>query len=86
MANKDGRELARANEARVLKSLLKFGWLRTRDIAALHWVKTRARQAEGFSIDAITVEASAMRMAQRTHGLGCDGTTRCYPRKPWTEA
>ena len=38
MANTDGRVAARDNELRVLRALHRFGWLRTRDIAALVWL------------------------------------------------
>lgn len=63
---RDGRELARQNELRVMKALHKFGWLRTRDIAALLWMKSRAKLLSDFMPTPIVVSASAMRMAQRT--------------------
>ncbi len=66
MATKDGREIARDNEVRLLKSLHKFGWLRARDLAALHWMPSRTGRGPGFVIEAITISPSALRMAQRT--------------------
>lgn len=66
MAKRDGREIALANEERVLKSLFKFGWLRTRDIAALHWMPRMKREALGFEPVQVAVLPTARRMAQRT--------------------
>jgi len=63
---RDGREIARQNELRVMKALHKFGWLRTRDVAALLWMKSRAKPLGDFVPTPIVVTASAMRMAQRT--------------------
>lgn len=66
MKARDGREVARANELRVLKSLHKYAWLRTRDIAALHWLPTRRAGQNGLELNPVHVGVSAMRMAQRT--------------------
>ncbi|MBW8371491.1 MAG: replication-relaxation family protein [Thiobacillus sp.] len=66
MAKRDGREIALANEERVLKSLFKFGWLRTRDIAALHWMPKMKREGLGFEPVQVAVSPTARRMAQRT--------------------
>lgn len=67
MANKDGREIARTHEQRVLKSLHKYGWLRTRDLAVLIWMHANSRpKSTGFIPRPIVVEQSAWRMAQRT--------------------
>lgn len=66
MANRDGRDVARANELRVLKALHKHGWLRTRDLAALLWSKTGAKRSQGFVPQPIVVTSSALCMAQRT--------------------
>jgi hypothetical protein len=63
---RDGREVARQNELRVLKALHKYGWLRTRDLAALLWIKTKAKSQGDFVPTPIVVAASGMRMAQRT--------------------
>ena len=63
---RDGREIARQNELRVMKALHKFGWLRTRDVAVLLWMKSRAKPLGDFVPTPIVVTASAMRMAQRT--------------------
>jgi hypothetical protein len=37
MGNKDGRQIAKENEIRVLRALHRFGWLHTRDLAGLCW-------------------------------------------------
>lgn len=66
MAKRDGREIALANDERVLKSLFKFGWLRTRDLAALHWMPRVKRKGTGFEPIQIEVSPTARRMAQRT--------------------
>lgn len=66
MAKRDGREIARGNDERVLKSLFKFGWLRTRDVAALHWMPRVKRKGTGFEPIQIEVSPTARRMAQRT--------------------
>ncbi len=63
---KDGREIARTYEQRVLKALHKFGWLRTRDLAALIWMRGGKPKPTGFVPEPIVVEPSAWRMAQRT--------------------
>lgn len=62
---RDGREMARQNELRVLKALHKFGWLRTRDLAAMLWMPNM-RRVGNFQPTAIEVSISALRMAQRT--------------------
>lgn len=66
MAKKDGRAIALDNEVRMLKSLHKYGWLRARDLAVLHWMAPWARRSLGFVIEQLTIEPSALRMAQRT--------------------
>lgn len=67
MTTKDGREIARTYEQRVLKALHKYGWLRTRDLAALIWMRASSRpRSGGFIPEPIVVEPSAWRMAQRT--------------------
>jgi hypothetical protein len=66
MANKDGRAVARENELRVLRALHRFGWLRTRDLAALvwqHWAKNPTGEPN-LAPSALT--AAGLRMAQRT--------------------
>lgn len=65
MTQPDGREIARQNEQRALKALHKFGWLRTRDLAALLWMKGGAKP-QRFALEPIIVAPSAYRMAQRT--------------------
>jgi hypothetical protein len=63
---RDGRELARSNELRVLKALYKYGWLRTRDLAVLLWMRVRPPCAVGFCLEPVVVDRSAWRMAQVT--------------------
>ncbi|MCP5278918.1 MAG: replication-relaxation family protein [Thiobacillus sp.] len=65
MGNSDSREVARHSEQKVLKSLHKFGWLRTRDLASLHWMP-RVKGGGDFRPIVIEVTNSARRMAQRT--------------------
>lgn len=63
----DGRILAEANEQAILRALHRFGWLRTRDLAALiwtHWSKTAP--PDGPSLKAPEASLSGIRMAQRT--------------------
>lgn len=63
----DGRALARRNEVKVLRALHRFGWLRTRDLAALVWWQPWADKADGLpNLTPSRPTASALRMAQRT--------------------
>ena len=63
---KDGRVLARKNEVSVLRALHRFGWLRTREIAALGW-NIWADKPEGApSLSPQQPSSSAVRVAQRT--------------------
>lgn len=64
--SKDGRQLARENEIRVLRALHRFGWLRTRDVAALCWRRWASRPSGPPNIAPSQPTASAVRMAQRT--------------------
>lgn len=66
MAKQNGREIALAHDVSLLKALHKFGWLRTRDLAALHWMPRVKRSGQGFEPVPIEVSATARRMAQRT--------------------
>jgi hypothetical protein len=66
MSNRDGQVLARNNELRVLKALHKHGWLRTRDLAALLWMRMGNRGATAPQFEPLLIESSALRMAQRT--------------------
>lgn len=63
---KDGRITARDNEIRVLRALHRFGWLRTRDLAALVWQRWARNPAEAPSFKPAVPTASGLRMAQRT--------------------
>jgi len=66
MSNKDGRLIARENEARVLRALHRFGWLRTRDLAALCWRRWASRPSGTPGMEPTPPTVSAVRMAQRT--------------------
>lgn len=65
----DGRVVARKNEIRVLRALRRFGWLRTRDLAALVWQRWSARApASDPRLGPPIATAAGLRMAQRTLG------------------
>lgn len=68
MTAKDGRITASENEVRVLRALHRFGWLRSRDLAALLWTPWRKIPAKEPSLKRPTLTASNWRMAQRTLG------------------
>lgn len=63
---RDGRQVARENEGRVLRALHRFGWLRTRDLAALCWRRWASRPSGMPGVGPTLPTASAVRMAQRT--------------------
>jgi hypothetical protein len=67
MVHKDGRVLARENEIKILRSLHRFGWLRTRDLAVLVWQRWKNRP-ESACPNLLQAEPtqSGLRMAQRT--------------------
>lgn len=66
MTDKDGRLIAKENEMRVLRALHRFGWLRTRDLAALIWQHWARNPAEDPNLKPPMPTASGLRMAQRT--------------------
>lgn len=66
MSKKDGRQIARENEQRCLRALNRFGWLRTRDLAALCWRRWAFKPSGPPDLGPSTADASALRMAQRT--------------------
>ncbi|MDA8095794.1 MAG: replication-relaxation family protein [Betaproteobacteria bacterium] len=66
MQNRDGRALARENEIRVLRALHRFGWLRTRDVAALAWQRWARNPTTEPSLRRPMPTATGLRMAQRT--------------------
>lgn len=66
MSKKDGRQIARENEVRVLRSLHRFGFLSTRLIAALLWKRWAFRPSGPPGMEPTQPTASALRMAQRT--------------------
>lgn len=63
---KDGRVLARENEIRVLRALHRFGWLRTRDLAALVWVDWKKSPVAPPNFSPPVTTSAGLRMAQRT--------------------
>lgn len=66
MKSNDGRQLAVANEIRVLRALNRFGWLRTRDLAVLVWQRWAHRPTDEPCLAPLKATASNLRMAQRT--------------------
>ena len=66
MGIKDGRLIARQNEQRCLRAVHRFGWLRTRDFAALCWQRWVAMPSGAPGMEPVQPTASAVRMAQRT--------------------
>lgn len=63
----DGRVTAHDNEMRVLRALHRFGWLRTRDIAALLWSPwQKATPRDAPTLSARKATSSGLRMAQKT--------------------
>lgn len=65
MTARDGRIIAREREERLLKSLARFGFLRTRDCAALRPLWGRGATGEP-RLEPPVATASDVRMAQRT--------------------
>lgn len=65
MTARDGRIIAREREERLLKSLARFGFLRTKDCAALRALWASGATGEP-SLEAPVATASDIRMAQRT--------------------
>lgn len=59
----DGKIVARRNEEAVLKALHQFGWLRTRDLAALIWQKGKKKRSY-FDLQPLTLQAPNMRTCQ----------------------
>lgn len=66
MTNKDGRVIAQENEVRVLRALHRFGWLRTKDLAALVWQAWSTTPAAAPSLKPVAATSGNLRMAQRT--------------------
>lgn len=62
----DGRAVALEAERRTLRALHRFGWLRTRDLAALVHTRWAPRPAAEPGLEGVVATASALRMAQRT--------------------
>lgn len=66
MKSQDGRALARENELNVMRALHRFGWLRTRNLAALVWQRWARDPAGVPSLKPAVPTAAGLRMAQRT--------------------
>ncbi|WP_201786914.1 hypothetical protein [Acidihalobacter prosperus] len=66
MNKHDGRVIAQENELRVLRALNRFGWLRTRDLAALLWQRWSQQPREAPDLKPAQPTASGLRMSQRT--------------------
>lgn len=66
MTKQDGRMIALENELRVLRALNRFGWLRTRDLAALVWQRWAWQAHETPDLKPPRPTTSGLRMAQRT--------------------
>lgn len=63
---RDGRVTARENELQVLRALHRFGWLRTRDLAALLWQRWAKEPTGEPGLVPAKPTAAGLRMAQRT--------------------
>lgn len=66
MSKKDGRLIARENEARVLRALHRFGWLPSKLLGVLCWRRWSSRPIGTPGMEPTQPTASAVRMAQRT--------------------
>lgn len=66
MEARDGRLVAKQNEIRILRALHRFGWLRTRDVAALVWTRWKRQPTGAPELTRLTASESGLRMAQRT--------------------
>ena len=66
MKHNDGRAIAVKNEFAILRALHRFGWLRTRDLAALVWQQWSKSPEERPSLKPPVATNSGLRMAQRT--------------------
>lgn len=67
MTKKNGLIVATENEARILRALHRFGWLRTRDLAALLWCTPwQKRPIAAPNFEHVVASASGLRMAQYT--------------------
>lgn len=82
MQIQDGRAIARENEMRVLRALHRFGWLRTRDIAALVWRRWQKTPIGEPSLTPVVGTASGLRMAQRTMRRLLDARQVLYGQAP----
>lgn len=63
MLKVDGKIIARRNEETTLKALNQYGWLRTRDLAALIWQKRKNKRGY-FELTPLMLQAPNMRTCQ----------------------
>lgn len=67
MNSKDGRAVAREREVQILRALHRFGFLRTKDLAALIWQRWASNALPGGpSLKPPVATETGLRMAQRT--------------------
>lgn len=67
MNSKDGRAIAREREVQILRALHRFGFLRTKDLAALIWQRWASNAPLGGpSLKPPVATETGLRMAQRT--------------------
>jgi hypothetical protein len=67
MNSKDGRAVAREREVQILRALHRFGFLRTKDLAALIWQRWASNAPPGGpSLKPPVATETGLRMAQRT--------------------
>lgn len=82
MSKKDGRQTARENEQRCLRALHRFGFLTTKQLAALCWQRWSFRPSGPPDLGPAAATASALRMAQRTMRRLVDGRRVIVGRGP----
>ena len=82
MSKKDGRQAARENEQRCLRALHRFGFLTTKQLAALCWQRWSFRPSGPPDLRPAAATASALRMAQRTMRRLVDGRRVIVGRGP----
>lgn len=65
--NRDGRAIAHDNTVKILRAIHRFGWLKTRQIAAIVWQRWASKVPDGGpSLQPPVATESGLRMAQRT--------------------
>lgn len=66
MSKKDGRQIAQENARNCLHAIHRLGWLRSKDLAAICWVRWAYRPSGPPNLAPVKPTASSLRMAQRT--------------------